>query len=319
MRAPPRPFYEGLLESQWWSADKLKALQRRHLTSLLSHARASSPFYRYRLNRVFRPNGSIDWDQWSQIPIVSRADLSNNFDTMLSRTPVKAHGPFRDLTTSGSTGDPVTIRTTGWTAEMVAACNWRAQKWHDIDWSRPLLNFVSVDAPSLQAGDRTGPWGPPWDNVAANGAAVFLPKTTTVTEMFEAIRRQKNGYAAIPSPWVFQLCALNGASGSQAKGFLLRGGAVSREDRESAAMSFGSMLLELYSSKEAGPIAHPCPVNDGVLHVNDEAILLEIVDDAGQACAVGAAGRVVVTPLTSTALPLIRYDQGDVAIKGNNC
>lgn len=319
MRIPLRRFYEGLLESQWWSADKLQALQRRHLSSLLNHARASTPYYRYRLNAVFRPNGSIDWDRWTQIPIVKRADLSNNFDSMLSRAPVKAHGPFKDLFTSGSTGDPVTIRTTSWMGDMVAACNWRAQKWHEIDWSRHLIKRVSVDAPNWRAGDNMGPWGPPWDRLAARGNAVFLPKTSLVAEVFEGISQHPGGYSIAGSPWILDLCELNAAPRHGLKGFLVSGGSVSKQDREMARVSFGADVLELYSSKEAGPIAHPCPVNPGVFHVNDEAALLEVVDDNGHTCPTGVAGRVVLTPFTSTALPLVRYDQGDVALAGKPC
>lgn len=319
MRLPLHRFYQGLLESQWWSVDKLQALQRRHLTSLLVHARASSPYYRYRLDAVFRPNGAILWDKWSEIPIVKRADLSNNFNTMLSRAPVKVHGPFKDLSTSGSTGDPVTVRVTSWMGDMVAACNWRAQKWHDVDWSRTLVNRVSSDAPGMREGDVTGPWGPPWDKVAARGNAVFLPKTSGFADVLDAIGRHRDCYAVAGSNFVLELVALNKPQRFRVKGFLVKGEAVSAHHREAAASSFGASLLELYSSKECGPIAHPCPLNPQVFHINDEALLLEIVDERGQPCRPGVAGRVVLTPFAATALPLIRYDQGDIAIAGQSC
>lgn len=146
-----------------------------------------------------------------------------------------------------------------------------------------------------------------------------MPKTSSVDDVFEAIARNQSGYATVGAAWVLELCTLNEAVHRQLRGFLVRGGAVSVPDREMAASSFGATLLELYSSKEAGPIAHPCPVNPGVFHVNDEAVLLEIVDEAGQAVPTGVAGRLIVTPFTSTALPLIRYDQGDVAVAGQAC
>lgn len=49
------------------------------------------------------------------------------------------------------------------------------------------------------------------------------------------------------------------------------------------------------------------------MHVNHEIILIEIVNGDDQLCLPGETGRVIVTPFFGTALPLIRYDQGDVA------
>jgi len=321
MRAPLRSFYEGLLQSQWWSADKLQAMQRRHLVSLLTHARATTPFYRFRLSIAFDRSGAIDWRRWSEIPIVTRSDLSRNFNTLLSRAPVRAHGPFGDQWSSGSTGDPVTVRTTGWMADMVAACNWRSHGWHGIDWSQTLLNRVYVAVPGRTAGETTGPWGPPWDQRANRGTAIFLPKNTSVEQLLEWIARYQDGYVAIAASWPFELSIKNDrlASPLKLKGFLVRGGATDSYSRAAVCSSFGASTLELYSTKEAGPIAHPCPVNPAAFHVNDEAVLVEVVDDEGRPCQAGVAGRVVVTPFASTAMPLVRYDQGDIAVAGEQC
>ena len=50
-----------------------------------------------------------------------------------------------------------------------------------------------------------------------------------------------------------------------------------------------------------------------------EALIVEIVDDAGRACAPGDVGRVLVTDLLNLATPIIRYDIGDYAIAGERC
>src|SRR5690349_12985141 len=122
-------------ESQWWPAERTLAWQRQHLRLLLNHARSSSPFYRFRLNKAFRPNGDIDWDRWQEIPIVTRPDLLKNFKSMLSTAPILGHGPFQDVRSSGSTGHPVTVRTTRWLMDLGVASNWRAHQWAGLDWS----------------------------------------------------------------------------------------------------------------------------------------------------------------------------------------
>jgi phenylacetate-CoA ligase len=96
-----------------------------------------------------------------------------------------------------------------------------------------------------------------------------------------------------------------------------QGGKLSEEDRRAYKQIFGAKAIELYSSKEGGHMAISCPHNR--LHVNAEAVLLEILDENGQPVAPGETGRIVITPFFSTAQPLIRYDHGDLATAGATC
>lgn len=61
----------------------------------------------------------------------------------------------------------------------------------------------------------------------------------------------------------------------------------------------------MYSANEVGYIALQCPRTE-VYHVLSEGALVEVLDEHGQACAPGAIGRVVVTPLHNFAMPLFR-------------
>ena len=67
-----------------------------------------------------------------------------------------------------------------------------------------------------------------------------------------------------------------------------------------------------YGLNEIGIIAACCP-EAGRYHVHDEHCLVEIVDDDNQLVAPGEFGRILVTTLTNFAMPLIRYDTGDIA------
>ena len=72
--------YEMLMESQYWPPEQMLAYQRSQLAQLLRHAKATVPFYKTRLDPVFKKNGEIDWDRWHEIPIVTRADLRDRRD-----------------------------------------------------------------------------------------------------------------------------------------------------------------------------------------------------------------------------------------------
>ena len=50
------------------------------------------------------------------------------------------------------------------------------------------------------------------------------------------------------------------------------------------------------------------------MHVTAEDIVLELVDEAGDAVAPGKSGEIVVTHLASRAFPFIRYRTGDFGV-----
>lgn len=67
-----------------------------------------------------------------------------------------------------------------------------------------------------------------------------------------------------------------------------------------------------------GYLALQCPEHPGY-HVQSEHVLLEVLDDAGNPCAPGQVGRVVLTDLHNFATPFIRYEIGDMAEVGEPC
>jgi phenylacetate-CoA ligase len=74
----------------------------------------------------------------------------------------------------------------------------------------------------------------------------------------------------------------------------------------------GLHVAEAYGLNEIGIVAHRCEA--GRYHVNAEHCLIEIVDADGELCKAGESGRIVVTALRNFAMPLIRYDTGDIAV-----
>ncbi|MFN6305117.1 MAG: phenylacetate--CoA ligase family protein [Planctomycetota bacterium] len=65
-----------------------------------------------------------------------------------------------------------------------------------------------------------------------------------------------------------------------------------------------------YGTSELGPIAASCD-NHVAMHVNENFYEIEIMRD-GQPVDDGQIGEIVITDLTNTAMPLIRYKVGDV-------
>lgn len=308
--------YNQLDDTQWWPKERLRAAQRADLTRLVNHARSTTDFYRTRLNCLFKPNGEIDWSKWSDLPIVTRADLSWQSTAIRSSKPVLAHGPFGIVKTSGSTGDPVSMLTTRLLSNMSTASLWRGQKWANFDWSATMIH-LGADSEKWKAGDLMGPWGPYWMKDALKGKRVFSTYSTSPAQRLDFIKTHGADYAVFSSGTAVSFAEYLRASRTSARLNVahFRGASANAFVRSDFRELLGAEIVEIYSSKEGGALAAPCPLGHG-WHQNAESVLLEVVDDHGKPVQPGQTGRVVITPFGSTAMPLIRYDQGDRAIAG---
>ena len=77
--------------------------------------------------------------------------------------------------------------------------------------------------------------------------------------------------------------------------------------------ALGSNLFDQYGCGECGAIAYECSEHKG-LHHNFEHSILEVLDDNDSP---STTGRVVLTNLDNYAMPLIRYENGDVVTLAN--
>lgn len=316
-----RRYFRMLMESQFWSPAEMQAYQQTQLAQLLRHAKAQSPFYEQRLDVMFRPNGEIDWGRWGEIPILRRSDLLEHRDAMLAREIPAEHGELKDSTTSGSTGSPVTVRDTEFANLALQATNFRRQTWFDMDWSKPMVGWGgsdTTDAPWPDGADR-GVWGPRWAP-ASRGRFFYINRNTRPDDVLDFASRKKASYLT-GRPKTLQslaIAALRIGLRLPMRGLLTFGTGIMPDERADCLAAFEAPMWGAYSSKEVGAIAFQCPHGEH-LHLNSETTLLEIVDESGNPCAPGKMGRVVLTQLLNTAQPLIRYDQGDLAVLGGNC
>jgi len=318
-----RRFFERLLQSQYLPAEDIVFRQREVLAPLLRHAHAHTRFYRTRLDVLFRTDGSIDWDRWVDIPVVTRSDVLADPDAFYPDRPSPEDGPTGDIKTSGSTGKRMVVRYNQRTALATRAVKWRADLWHHVDWSRTLYvrRGEHPDQAEWPKGERLGPWGPPWDERARRGAAFRLHKQVQNDQQIEFIRRIGAAYLAPAGPKMAQALALEverQGLNLRLNGIFTSGEQVDSLDQAACRRVFGTEIVDVYSSKEGNHMAHRCPEHPWY-HVNAETVLLEILDSNGNPCRPGEIGRVVVTPLYSTAQPLIRYDHQDLATLGEQC
>ena len=82
------------------------------------------------------------------------------------------------------------------------------------------------------------------------------------------------------------------------------------EYRQNIKEAFGVAPRDIYGIIEMGDVAWECPEANGY-HVNIDSFLVEVI--VGDRCAqLGESGRLIATNLHSQAMPIIRYEVGDM-------
>lgn len=109
-----------------------------------------------------------------------------------------------------------------------------------------------------------------------------------------------------------RFCEARGRTIPSLKTVICSAESLFEHDRREIERAFGVAVFDRYGCREVGDIAHEAPGVDGLL-VNSDRILVEVLDEAGNACGAGEQGEVVVTDLDNYGMPLIRYRIGDYA------
>jgi len=86
--------------------------------------------------------------------------------------------------------------------------------------------------------------------------------------------------------------------------------------RDQLTRVFRAPVYDTYGSHEFGRIATQCTTT-GEYHICSDSVAIEIIGERG-AVASGEAGRVIGTSLHSYAMPFIRFDLGDIAVRGRD-
>ena len=82
------------------------------------------------------------------------------------------------------------------------------------------------------------------------------------------------------------------------------------ETRRLLEERFACPVVDVYSLSEAGPVAFAA---EGVWHLLQHRLFIEVLDDAGRPVAPGQPGEVTLTGGFNAWLPLLRYRTGDTA------
>lgn len=312
-----------LERTQWWPADRLREAQQAQLRRLLDHAGRNVPFYRRRLGTLADADGEAFWQGWRELPLLTRQDVQQAGNDLMSRALPDGHGELTEVYTSGSTGRPIhAVRSDLWLL-MWSAVTVREHLWHGRDFSGKLAAIrESTPGKALQPdGERHEHWGFSTAEIFRTGPCVSLNITTPVDDQLQWLAREEPDYLLTHPTMLDRLLRRSAETGLRPRKLrqvLTISEILPPGLRELCRAGWNAPVVDTYSAREAGYLALQCPDTDHY-HLQSETALVEILDRGGRPCAPGEIGRVIVTPLHNLAMPLVRYDIGDHAEAGAPC
>lgn len=299
--------FEQLNRSDFYSAALREERQAEALAALLRHAQNHVPHFRPLLadHEITARNAR---DVLAKLPPLRRADIQANPASFVADD---ATGVVDDHT-GGSTGTPLTFKVDRPTQQAREA---------SLMWANGLAGW--------RPGERIAMlWGSDRDTKAAfrdwrlnlrwwlDNMRWYNAFEMGDAEMgaFHAAMKRFRPHLLVAYAGSLQIYARylekSGAVASYPLTSVVSSAEVlTASAREEAAACFQKPIYDRYGNREAGAIAAECEAHGG-LHVNEHDFVVEIdsVDPFKE------PGPLLITYLANHAMPLIRYDTGDLAV-----
>jgi phenylacetate-CoA ligase len=310
-RSPYLRHYRRLKRSQYDSPEVIRGRQWEAVRNLLVHTYGSVPFYRERFREAgLHPRDFQDLDDFRGFPLLTKADLRNHGERLRSNLFDRDHLICKR--TSGSTGVSVEVLVEETSQQFKRACTLRCDEWSGWRFGEPVAMV----------------WGNPeyvkrgWRGRLRNTLlerAIYLDTLKMDTEALARFAQQLQRrqptliYGHAHSVFLFaEYVRRTGLPGIRPRGVITTAMVLHNWQRRTIEEVFGCPVTNRYGCEEVSLIACECEQHHG-LHINAEGVYVEVLRD-GLTAAPGEPGSVVVTDLRNRAMPILRYQVGDVAV-----
>ncbi|MEI6778650.1 MAG: hypothetical protein WCK70_17255 [Chloroflexales bacterium] len=304
----------ALERSQWLPWPRIQEIQMRKLRGLLDHAARSVPFYRRRFaDAGLRPKDIRTPADLARLPLLSKREIQDHLSDLLAKGSDRSQ--LIENHTGGSTGQPLTFYQD---APFVAWAQADKLRNYRMAGYRMGMRWAFLWGSDYDASDHKGWRGHLTDRIIYNMVWINTFDLTTST-LLKAARdlarfRPEMIVAYVSSATLLaRLLRDQGGVDLRTRSIQTSAEVLTADDRALLAETFGCALFDRYGCREVGNIAHECDAHGG-LHLLAENNLVELLDDADRPVPPGQIGRIVVTNLNNRAMPLIRYEIGDLAV-----
>ena len=270
------------------------------LKKILSHAVKNVEFYKT----------YSDFRGLADFPVVNKAVIRNNGARMLARgfDPAKQYR----VSTSGSTGTPFVVYHDAEKRRQAAADTMAFSEFAGYRFGTRLYYVRAWDCVPVKGG-----WYSKLRNIVCvnnreNSAAYFQ----RFLEMLERDSSEKSVliYASTLTELWRYMKTNDVKTTAKVRVFITMSEALPDDVRRGIAERFGAPVVSRYSDCECGLIAQQLP-GESDYRVNEASFHAEVLKlDSDVPAALGELGRIVITDLYNFAMPMIRYDTGDLGV-----
>ena len=320
-------WFDRLVWNEVLPKEALDQWHRDALSQLVDYAVGTVPYYRDLFASLgLRAEDIREPADLPRLPLLRRSDLAEHAGALRPRDDSAAPHEVTAVPTSGSTGRPVEVFHTAASLLVTRLLHQRQLRWFRVD---PLSTFAWIRIP----GDLYLPDGRPLP-LDTTAAMPSWPRVGPFLETGPFIAYSKSNSTAMKVKWLVEHCpaylqaasaqlehlalALQGQPAlAELRGLWAVGEPLTPGMRRRIEEAFGVPVHIAYGLDELGWVAAMCTEGQRY-HVHPERAIVEIVDDAGQPVDPGTPGRLLVTLLGNPAMPLLRYDTGDLveAVEG---
>lgn len=314
-----RNFYEVLRfleESQWWSLEDQKSYQDERLRTLVRHAYDNCMYYRQLFDELnLKPSDIHTADDLKKLPILEKSTIRKHYAQMRA-----SNWPERRkirVFTGGTTGTALNLISDRATHDWQWAVWWRHRRRFDLDIRDSFVEFAGRPVVPLKS------MKPPiWRRnlpMRQTYVSVHHMNGPNMEALYKyLLRRNVKYFAGYPSGlYLFATYLLeNGLRLRNPPKMTVTGSeTLLPHQRRIIERAFDTRITDQYGASENCGNISECEYHK--YHVDMEFGIIEFLPLPGMPDQVR---RIVCTSLTNPAMPLIRYNIGDIATLSNaNC
>lgn len=314
--------FDGMVATEFRDPDALHAQQDRELASLLAFASRQVPYYRALFERLkIDPHEKAGFRTLQRLPILTKQDVQQNESALQALELPSAHKTWGWFRSSGTTGRATRVLHSVASNLAFSFLVQRQFRWFRWD-PRQLRAEIRTHTllPPRADGRPQRPGAacrqPAWRYAGRffeTGPQIGLCVTNPVDGQLAWLLKEQPAYLTANASIIDRLAWY--AEDKKMPASLLGTHAISEQMtsmmRQRIQRIFQAPVDENYGLNEIGIVALRC--HAGRFHVQVEHCAVEILDDDGAPVGPGTVGRLVVTALNNLAMPLLRYETGDLA------
>jgi phenylacetate-CoA ligase len=298
---------EKLERSQYWSEADLQVYQENKLRKLIAHAYETVPYYKDTFDKKRLKPADIKYiSDLHKLPILDKETLRKNRQRMFSTVSIQK---IKFNITSGSTGVPLSVANHESASIVERALFYRFLRWMGYEWGDEIITFWGGRIVQSLGKKMKGSISRMMYNQRLFDT--YKINDELLSKLISKIRKSPpkilRGYTSSINFLATKFLEIglnikmNAISPTAEKLF--------RFQRDNIKKAFGKNIYNLYGCGETNSLAFECEKHEG-MHIASEHVILEILNEENQK---DLSGRVIITNLDNYAMPIIRYENGDLA------